>query len=520
MKKQLPNNPMESAFRKILETPSDQDASWETPGDQVWEGIASEIKEPTRKTPFWWSIAVALVIGIGFGYLLFTVKAHNDLPTAANGAETIEEAAERHNFPTAGLPSVDLKGALEVDPSTNSKKESGSPSFENNPVVSNAEHSAKVVSPKPTKDLLSDNQMKKNNPLTIKKNQERKTSIEPLSWNITQQTSQERLPKNRNTVTPINNIPDNTPTRTQENSSSNQQIAIVSKLPNKATTLTLKSEMPSLKLVKSPGPPPIDLPRKQTNWYAGLTFAPALQTRTINGTKKDTKKKLNDKEQPVFTYGTSLKLGYSMSPNWSVETGAGYYRSKVVSSDKKKIVFTNVGEVQSADGSWKGAYDTDLETSYGDLKTDLTLIRSSNTSIDEGEVIFVKIVADQRYHYLQFPLFVKYKIGNQRIKASARAGLVSNFLMHKKIDIQKYPFDDRRVNLGDSATSSYSEKGGMKFSNLDVVLGFGTEISLSSRWSFVLEPTLSKSITALSSKKELKTYPLSANLNVGLNYYF
>lgn len=206
----------------------------------------------------------------------------------------------------------------------------------------------------------------------------------------------------------------------------------------------------------------------QNKIYIGFSFSPDYSFRDLkNGDGSIgsdlTIKSRNNSEQEKFGYTTSLRLGFHLSENLSLETGVGYankgYRTK-----EQNIIIINP--------------DPNAPLKY-----------QSNIT----------------YEYLGIPLKAKLNFGKENLSFIAGAGLVTNFLMNAKTS--------SKLTYSDGKTKRVKESFTKDLNKIDFTpeVSFGIVFKLSNKFNFSAEPTFRYSLM------KIKDAPVEEKLwNAGL----
>ena len=109
-------------------------------------------------------------------------------------------------------------------------------------------------------------------------------------------------------------------------------------------------------------------------------------------------------------YRAGVQLGIPINSNWSIETGINYVASSVDVQYPQSVAFASGNEQVNSNGMYESSYDLLVPSSVGNVTTDISLSRTPNTSIEDGERINVALNLAFKSQQLEVPVIGKYQV--------------------------------------------------------------------------------------------------------------
>ncbi|MEL6864008.1 MAG: outer membrane beta-barrel protein [Bacteroidota bacterium] len=258
-------------------------------------------------------------------------------------------------------------------------------------------------------------------------------------------------------------------------------------------------------------------------WYAGAYIAPGQTYRQIsagNTVSRVRRRMLNDQELGGTSLKLGFELGYQWSPNWSVETGFIYERNKIQSRHRHQLRYNRNGERPTPNGELENDYQAILQTSYGEVQTDLSVTRASTTMIEQFSFINMDLDTEQQLEFFKIPLLVRYQKGRGPFRWTIKTGFAASFLLRDQVSFlatRSLRSGIRGRHLQGRRSRSLSQ---LNKTTIDYILGVGFAYQLAPHWQLNLEPTVSRSINPIYNEKDIRTYPMSFGVQIGSRYFF
>ncbi|MEM9820047.1 MAG: hypothetical protein AAF985_03205 [Bacteroidota bacterium] len=222
------------------------------------------------------------------------------------------------------------------------------------------------------------------------------------------------------------------------------------------------------------------------------------------------------------SYRAGLHVGIPINSNWSIETGIQYVASSVDVTYPQSVAFSsNDEQFNLSNGMYESNYDLLVSSSSGNVTTDISLSRTPNTSIEDGEQVNVALDLAFKSQQLEIPVVGKYQVNMGPLALSARAGIVSRYLIDEKVAIndveaQTVGFQSERASI--SALGNGKNLQPSKLS-LHYLAGLGLEYRFHPKWSIALEPTFNRSVKPIIEQGDQKVHQETLGVNFGVRHW-
>lgn len=550
MAEDLHNDNFEDLFRDSLKESSEGPAenNWDVPSDQVWKKIDQSInQEDDSDDGFIWltflkggSVTLLLLAFLIAGYLLFdNEEINNSIPSDLAKEQATGQSSNPVNASNQSLvdPSIEnsqksaksseilneTKAKISkehVSKTSTSEEAMHSEINQNNSVIkektkaSTADRKPKNKVPNlklkneqlvsPEKDTLTSTSKKKDI-AQVSKNE--KAQSDPFI--NTAQTTNVPLDSTTfnqviNAILPLAPIP--------------AKYLLVDGTPSIATDTILAIESPFTDLNKKN----ILVGDKVKKFYAGISIAPAYTYRKVISRRNPfITRTLNQNEKARFSFNAGIQLGYQFSKNWSIESGLTYSRQSTQYRAPKQVRYSMTNERLNSRGEFERDYNLDLETSSGNISTDIALARTSDTSIPENDFINLVMTTKQQISYGSIPLILRYQAGSNKWKFGLKAGLLNKFVLDAYSKIESVTVLRPGIRFISSSDFPKTRKlTNLKKYQTHYLFGAGLSYYLNDRCWIYAEPTFSRSFNPSFQTRNFKTLPSVSSLELGFNYLF
>ena len=258
--------------------------------------------------------------------------------------------------------------------------------------------------------------------------------------------------------------------------------------------------------------------KKRPRIYLAASYSP-VQT-TIKS--KDLQSNRNDffpkREFQETAFSTGLQFGVKLKKGWSVETGLRYSSTEKSIQHNRVIPYQILQEGLNGNGNYESIVKLQLGSSDGEVDTNISLSRSSSSTIASDTKINMDINYASKRSYLDLPLLVKKEWASGSLAFSLKTGLLNRFLLNRSFELQRITIDDIRFN---SKTNVFRERPNSKSNSsysAHYLAGIGLEYTFRSDLAFYIEPTFIRSIQPTNDSKEASIYTQSKVLNIGFRY--
>lgn len=520
MDKNLPKDPLEEFFKKSLEGQNElpADDGWDVPSSNVWDRVEAGIR-PTaivRPINYWkWATVAASVVLLFFAY---EWNAQN---------RQIEKLVTEINENTEQFENVkellqnkqkELESTI-VEQNTNT--------IDNHQNIENDEVVQRDDVEKSQRTTHFSGRNKNGFPNIPPQNTE--TLANRKSENVSfGKTNDSGSPEDKiivaNDFSPnldkINS--DNSKEELKENKSSLE----VNELPTR--NFVVESSIDNQKL-KADWDKTFTLifPKEKMNskFYLGVYGSRNLGKRSIvadgSSVSQTRIDKINNiREKESWTTGAGFKLGFQINKNWSIESGLQYTKSEITARHQIQKQYNAASETQNSSGDFENEFALLLVTPMGDVESDVTLTRPAMSNPIPDQLVFIPVESNQKISFLGVPILAKYSFGNERFRFGVKGGFLTNFILDADVEISTVdaPFPNLRHRR--HRISNKTELRNLKSTTVNWLAGVEVEMKLNDKMYFSFEPSFSKSISLIFEKNNVKTYPLMANVKVGVNYLF
>ena len=528
MDKNLPKDPLEEFFKKSLEGQDELPSGdgWDVPSSNVWDRVEADI-QPTaivRPINYWrWATVAASVVLLFFVYQWTTQNQQIEkLTTEVNeNSEQLENVKELLETKKKELETTIAEQNINIIDNHQSIEDKEVPQRDNSEITQ------------------SETSFSENNESGIGGNNNTGSPNIPTrnGENIVNQNLG-NVPFNKinNTNFPKENVVVENESSTnldKINSDNSMEVLIknkleeeLEKLPNRFFTTEpivaneiLKTNFERTVLLN------VNSNKGERGFYAGIYGSRNLGKRSFHAddsnlsqTRISKIKSIPEKES--WTTGGGVKLGFQFNKNWSVESGLQYSKSEITARHRIQKQYNTASETQNATGDFENEFALLLITPMGDVESDVTLSRPSANPIVDQLSFNIPVESNQKISFLGIPILAKYSFGNERLRFGLKGGVLTNFILNADVEISAVdaPFPNLRHRR--NRISNKTELNDLKSTTINWLAGIEAEVKLNDAMYFSLEPSFSKSISPIFEKNQVKTYPMMANVKVGVNYLF
>ena len=529
MDKNLPKDPLEEFFKKSLEGQSElpSDDGWDVPSSNVWDRVEADIQPIAIVRPinYWkWATAAASVVLLFFAYQ-WTIqnKQIKELVTEVNEnteqLETVKELlqdkqkelestiVEQNTNTVDNHQSIENEEVAQRDDVGKSQRTTHFSGKNENGIGGNSNIDSPNIPTRNTENIANQNSEnipfgKTNDSDFPKDNSIVKNDFSPDFDKINSDNSKEELIENKS-VLGINELP-------------NRNFRVESIAVNEELETdwdkTVQYTSPKRKL--------------DSKFYTGVYVSRNLGKRSIvaddssiSQTRIDKIKSIQEKES--WTTGGGLKLGFQINKNWSIESGLQYTKSEITARHRIQKQYNAASEIQNSSGDFENEFALLLVTPMGDVESDVTLTRTAMSTAIPDQLLFnIPVESNQKISFLGIPILAKYRFGNERFMLGLKGGVLTNFILDSDVEISTVdaPFPNLRHRR--HRISNKTELKNLRSTTINWLAGVEAEVKLNDAMYFSFEPSFSKSISPIFEKNNVKTYPLMANVKVGVNYLF
>ena len=543
MDENLHKDNLEEFFKNSFdeENVEPSDDQWDVPSNTVWSNINASIQPVVPVTSSIFTLKKLLAVAASI--LILALVCYNLIlqnqvaelkQVLENQINTIDELEklvlenESKTGESSDLESEQIEEFSSIFPEKKSNKTKVDPTLQNNPkAISNQNN---VLKNNSTPSIFEEDKSVSNPQLTNSEaaNSNSKSENTETDLAITQPSSKTNdgvsNPNNNHSQTIISDQDHQKSSTPNSSESLGKSITFLMPLDSKnifaepspyAEKMTLEILPVNAEVQK-----PMAATTSRVGFYAGAHIAPTYSYRNIKSIDGPVlRQKLNQQEKAIYSVSLGLKGGYQFSKNWSVETGLNYYKNTIQSMHRAQIRYESQIERLNSDGNYDSNYQVNLPTSYGEIETDVALTRNSDTQIDQNDYINMALKTQQELKNLGIPIAIRYRTAKNKLHFSAKAGFSANFILQKDVTIKAAVVN--RNGVHHRRTIIDKQFSGLKNTTIDILLGLGLDYDISKNMSVYFEPTVTRSLNPVYHiNGKIKTYPILASFNLGLNYHF
>ena len=518
MKDNFNNDNLEVFFSKELQNDYQMDLDsdgWDVPSEKVWDNIASEISSSNRppinlwrNNRPWMSIAASLLI-ITIVYQTMTNK------------QTINNLQHRLNTQVATLNEVqnnepsdiaDFQNSILPNSNDEIKIEKKSTSTISNSIAQIS--TTKNTTPTTISDEELIAKMTKTEPLPLL------AKVHPVSSEINQQviiatTDEKQISRSQSTSAITKKL------ESSFTASSflplNMDAKKISDFADGSTDYDVKG---FYKIIE-----PLQPKKNRKNWYAGIFYAPSWFSKKIKGENATELKSIVDQQiVSRSSFKTGINIGYQLSDNWSVETGLALSKNKQISEHQLSFTYDPDQNQVNENGDLEAVYSVNLQTSFGDLPSDIRLAHNPNQQMEAGMPITFQLKSEQQLDMLQLPVSIRYSMGEGPLTIRLSGGAMANIVTNNKATINPPPSNYSSSGMQDlryrNSKLHVNEMQDVKALSCSLTASLELDYELTDNVHLYIAPSYAKGITPVYEDEEKETELLQASVLLGLNYYF
>ncbi|MEM6318359.1 MAG: hypothetical protein AAF960_11860 [Bacteroidota bacterium] len=264
---------------------------------------------------------------------------------------------------------------------------------------------------------------------------------------------------------------------------------------------------------------PLPAPDKSANLYLAADLAPIWTgLRRVGDIPPSFQDFFAKNELQESSYTTGLKMGLGWGKGWSLETGIRYTNVQKRINHSQQILFSNLVEELRPNGDYTSTYALRVGSSSGAVETDVSLSRSSSTTVDDNTNLNLAISFSNQLTYLEIPLLLRKEWHLGKIGWSVKGGFSNRLLLNNRFDFQNIALDDSRFRSLPASAPIRSNAGLPSRHTMDYVLGVGVNYALQPNLQLYIEPTFNQSVQPIVDIGFRKIYTKNTMLQMGLKY--
>lgn len=230
----------------------------------------------------------------------------------------------------------------------------------------------------------------------------------------------------------------------------------------------------------------------------------------------DFRRLLNNREQSVTGIQYGLAFTFHLPNQLFVSSGITFKEQVIDINQIHQFRYTRSGERQIGQDRYGNTFTTNLNTSFGELETDLLVQRATDDIIEENSFVTLHLRARNTLESLRFPLIIGYEGSPSRLSYSIGIGIGLDFItghdftqkaltfQHNRIKSVELERKSRLLNYN-RTTTEFLAQGSLTY-------------RLSSKSMLALRTDFAKSLEPIYTHESTKSEPIEIGFRFGLNY--
>ncbi len=472
----FPNGSLDHWLREQADghDPLPADDGWDLPSEQVWTAVKSKLQRRRRRRLifFWWLLLGAL---LGGGALVW----HFERPAGHRERRLVVGVPSRSTKALVNLDSSSfVSTSSEVNPNPSPEKERYHPAEGNLPALPGEGRGLKKREKTPTHAISILN----------------KAATPPATKNTKANGSKNILHTSTGTTL----------------------LSFQNSVPNPAP-LALR---PLPALARFPKLPPgsiqASLKKTSKSWTFGASGGYFFTSRTLRGS---TDNHPNGSEHGTWTWQGGLLARRAFTPHWSLESGLQWTSIRLRAERSGSIRFrTNQERYDPAREVYQTTARQQLQTSFGAVQMRFDISRQAGQTIDDQEIIRLRLSTDEQVRYLRLPLALRYSKEWNRWRWGAQIGGGLSLRTGYELDL-KAGSSDRLAIVGVQARAERRAAGLAKFVG-DFHFAVDVGYQITPRLALHLAPEIRHGFSSLYRKGPFASYPVTTGLQSGFTLKF
>jgi len=498
----------------------------ENPATDMWERIEMQLPEVKRK-PVWyawrhfgWPMVAVLVILILMARLV-CVEGYYEEKLQKISAQQDQAAQNTLQAPSAtpGLPINDSNG----------KSKAGSDLDNTSATVQSTDTKTKITAQKQQHAQTQTPKIAK--PGESKVDATGKQALQaPASPKLLNNSATQDLPAAKTADPPLlsaaqqveNQIP-SVPALQADSIA-----AIVLKIEKYLDFQALAQKSPLLSFANLETPNTVAVPTKKfkesSGWYMGLFVTPhytvektrqAVRPGPMNPRRLFT----SQQERPQVSSDISLRVGKKINSRFAIETGLGYQHLNRTATHLARFEYREGQAIQNPSGVESRSFDYDLNTYSGSASVTLRMEVSGSDAPAALERVGALITSRESLQILQVPVLGVARLGQGRMKAVLKAGVLGSYLIKNSFEITANRLENNKLRFRGQDGYAVQFNRPQHFI-WGYQLSAGAEFRLTKNLSFSAAPTLSGDFQRNDPQQGRLPGQMAVGVNLGVGWWF
>lgn len=514
MNKDQHKDPLEALFQRQLDHPTDppDPDGWDTPSENVWEGVAAALDKPSRKRFFWRYLLIAGLMALIalFGFLL------DQNHRMRRQIETQNTRLGQLNQQIQILDSIFHKDRFENPGSLPVDRAAGTKTIVNQPVET------------PSENIKAGLQITGNEKLTEKFNiSGSKVLLDVGKKNFISGTPDSEFTfelegKNREPEIP-GNIRDSVAveafSKTGKTDLPHKPIGLLFPLKDSIELLNLPDLAGLPKPVSNLAPPlPIDPAPAKIKFRIGPYWGASLTGSTIRYESNSSNTPFfRDWERADISSEYGVKWALDFGRHWSVFSGFSRFGIQQTSRQVFLIQYDHSREIATSDGELKSDYQLKAQSSLGESEFEIELRRRNGQPVPPNSTVRVAVGLRQKLDFRSIPLSVGYRWPAGPFELGLRGGGSVNFIGQRTLTATaQSQLQGIRTQSARVLRTFRTDRETV----LDVLLGASISYAPAKNWQIYVEPTYRSNITPVAEGVQFNTRTYAWSFHMGAYFNF
>ena len=239
-----------------------------------------------------------------------------------------------------------------------------------------------------------------------------------------------------------------------------------------------------------------------------------LETKTIQETEYEdfTKTSQKDDLNQHLTISNGLRFAYAINEKWWLQIGVRYGQSTWKEDLNFSSIYDKSGEYLQGNGHTGNSFTLKSSGTISETESQISVEITNATDLESGDLIISDLVSKAEISWLQIPLGIEYRFGENRLNYSLQSGINLNQIKSKSEitggHIRSYN-SELLINRIEYNDKNYTKQF------LEGYLGIGVHYDITP--SFAASANYNLRISPYSSK-DLSL--INRGLQIGINYSF
>ena len=509
-----PQEEFDDLIRRQLQESHSTD--WDNPSETTWNVIAGRIRsERRRRWIIWWTLAGLLLLMIATtAVLLVQNRKPPESPVRIQDALIAEEEKDERRTPETQDETIEKRSQRSDNPGSgdNSAGENPAATDSHTPTFTKSPSARSLTSTEDKRDISKSRTpndvsgAEAESPIQLVKAYPEKDPESDPGIDIAVPGTKENSPLLSSTIDEASTL----------EISEQRNDASLAMLMHEMNALPDESRLPDL----HESAPMIERAARQ-RWMISGSLTPTFGTRRIAVPDKQPRVRRNlllQQEEPAIQLGGGISVMRDMGRQWMLGIGIDYTRFLMNSHASHQIRYTRAGEMLNGRGNYENRFNLRLNTSYGQINTDVVVERSSDAMLEEHRFLNLELQTRHSMEVLRFPLTIGYRVPAGKWSVVCGGGISANVLLENQFSFRAIHVLDSEV-VGARTLRAVDIEGSMDFA-LGYQASLGIEIPVSRRLSFLVTPSVSGYLQPVYQDRHVLIYPFSVETDLGMVYKF